>query len=60
MRLILYILVALSLCVSYGCSVFMPYNETFVCTVPEGQGYCGSLTDIYDYSVRTERGRLTK
>lgn len=37
-----------------GCSVFMPYKETFVCNVPEGQGYCGSLSDGYDYSVNIE------
>lgn len=34
-----------------GCSVFMPYKETFLCNVPEGQGYCGSLSDGYEYSV---------
>lgn len=34
-----------------GCSVFMPYKESFICNVPEGQGYCGSLSDGYEYSV---------
>lgn len=34
-----------------GCSVFMPYKESFVCNVPEGKGYCGSLSDGYEYSI---------
>lgn len=34
-----------------GCSVFMPYKENFICNVPEGMGYCGSLSDGYEYSV---------
>lgn len=34
-----------------GCAVFMPYQEDFVCNIPEGMGYCGSLSDGYEYSV---------
>lgn len=34
-----------------GCSVFMPYKEDFICNVPEGKGYCGSLSDGYEYSI---------
>lgn len=38
-----------------GCSIFMPYKETFICNVPEGKGYCGSLSDGYEYSVNYNR-----
>lgn len=37
-----------------GCALFMPYKETFSCNIPAGMGYCGSLSDGYDYSVTME------
>lgn len=49
------IIIATTLMISvialYGCSIFTPYKESFICTVPEGKGYCGSLSDGYEYSV---------
>lgn len=38
--------------VTSGCAIFTPYSENFVCNVPPGQGYCGSVTDGFEYSVK--------
>lgn len=40
---------------SSGCAIFMPYKEDFICKVPEGKGYCGSLSDGYIYSINLEK-----
>lgn len=52
MKYIQLIMITLGLMVILsGCSVFMPYKEDFICNVPEGKGYCGSLSDGYEYSI---------
>lgn len=50
----IFIIVLLTIYVT-GCAVFMPYQEDFVCNIPEGMGYCGSLSDGYEYSVNKGR-----
>lgn len=39
-----------------GCSVFMPYKENFACKIEGAIGYCGSLNDVYEYSLAVEKG----
>lgn len=49
------ILLIISIFISVtGCSVFMPYKETFICNVKEGKGFCGSLSDGYEYYINNE------
>lgn len=55
MRKILIILVIGIFFTVSGCSIFMPYKETFLCKVPEGKGFCGSLSDGYEFYTNNEK-----
>jgi hypothetical protein len=46
------ILLALILITLSGCSVLMPYEENFSCSMPSGVGVCGSITDVYKETSR--------
>lgn len=49
MRLILIIIATVIL---QGCAIFMPYSENFSCERGIGEGYCGSVSDNYEYSIK--------
>lgn len=51
MRYIKIIIIGILAVYLTGCSIFMPYKEEFICNIPEGMGYCGSLSDGYEYSI---------
>ena len=54
-KTIIALLIGSSMVIMNGCAVFTPYKENVICKVPEGQGYCGSLSDGYEYSINRER-----
>jgi len=35
----------------YGCSVLLPYEEEPLCKLGKEQGYCGSIYDVYEYTL---------
>ncbi len=51
-----YLVLLLLIVITSGCSVFMPYKENFACNIDGAMGYCGSLNDVYEYSLAIEKG----
>lgn len=45
-----------------GCSskVLLPYEEDTLCDCEKNTGYCGSVTDIYNYVRDKERGMINE
>ena len=40
-----------------GCSskVFMPYEEEPLCNTGKGSGYCGSVSDVYEITIKEQQ-----
>lgn len=55
MRKIL-VLVAIFSTISTSCStkILLPYEENTVCNLGKEGGYCGSLSDVYEYIEKQE------
>lgn len=51
--MIILLLFGLCLFLSSGCTkLIFPYHEEKICRKGIGQGYCGSVSEIYEDSVR--------
>lgn len=56
-------LLAIALCFSLfvaACSTMMPYADEPLCRKSVSGGYCGSLSDVYDATVRDSDAKAQK
>ena len=56
MRKVLLLLVFIGLITLTGCSskILLPYEEKPICSLGKEGGYCGSLSDVYNYIEKEE------
>jgi len=51
------ILMFIAVIIIQGCAILMPYSEEFSCNMGIGEGYCGSVSDGYEYSIKKSNMR---
>lgn len=53
------IILALSIILFSGCGskIFMPYEEEPLCNAGKESGYCGSVSNVYEYKIQESINR---